>query len=514
MANTSETGMSQLRAENAELIEKLLGTLPDGQEQEDVMRQINYTLRNKLVKQQKATGEPVDSVGLSPKERAQFKEVFDKNADANGVLQAANLKKLVEEIAEPFTDEEIDQGMQVLDKDGNGVIDFNEFCKWMEEEREKDGHQGLKISMLKMKLRAAKFKNEVESGLKKTPSLPSEYQSAPENLCRISHKVTQGQLAEPKTLFNLAYESTNADAGRALMDAAGCAADGKACVCVSIAMLEGTEGCNDELVAIYEQVFDMATENGQLFEEKQQEMFLQGKPTVRVVVEDGKPLLQLLVSFTQDPFTDYLNVDSRYLKTLEAQAKWAHQIDEVLKEDGEEIDLLGMDGLEVQFKSEADRQLLEWLAASPELSEMVNDNPEAASMIAGALAFGSFDSSATVRSATDILNPVIRENLESYGEFADMLDDRRMIPAEMIGGVTDRIVEMYCRMPDPLKNIYGELKSKIAGPVRVEGITPTANMKLTASGLECVYKFFPTVAEIESHPAYEADGSEEEDMEW
>jgi hypothetical protein len=505
--------MSQLKAENAELIEKLLSIQGDDQAQQEVLSEINFSLRKKLVKQQKATGEPVDSVGISPKERATFQTVFAKCADENGVLKSSDLKKLTEEMAEPFTDEEIEEGIKIMDKDGNGVIDFDEFCKWMQEEREKEGHQGLKMQMLKIKMRANKFKSEVESGLKKTPSLPADYQGLPENLCRISKKVTQGNFTEGKTQFHLSYQSTTADAGRVLMESVGCPADGKACLCASISMCDGTEGCNEELQAIYDQIFDMA-EGGQIIEEKGAEMFLHGKPTLRVVVEDGKPVMQVVVCFTQDPFTDYLNVDSRYLKTLEGQIKWAHTIDEVLKEEGEEIDLMEMEGLETDFKVEADRQLMEWLAASPELSEQVNAIPEASQMIAAALAFGNVDISANVRSVTDILNPVVSENLESYNEFVESIEDRRRIPAEMIGGLTDKMVEMYCRVPDPVKSIYGELKSKIAGPLRVEAITPTANLKLSTVGLDCAHKFFPTVEEIEAHPAYEANGSEEEDMEW
>lgn len=496
------------------MIEKLLSTLPDEASQEDIMREINFSLRKKLVKQQKASGEPVDSVGLSPKERANFQTVFSKCADGNGVLKASDLKKLTEEMAEPFTDEEIAEGIKQMDKDGNGVIDFNEFCKWMSEEREKEGHQGLKMNMLKAKMRAQKFKSDVEAGLKKTPSLPADFQVCPENLCRITHSVTQGTCEEGKTKFHLAWQSTASEAGRAIMDGLGCPADGKACICATIAMCDGTEGCNEELQAIYDQIFDMATEGGKILEEKGPEMFVHGKPTLRVTVEDGKPVMQILVAFTQDPFTDYLNVDSRYLRTLEAKINWAHTIDEVLKEEGEEIDLMEMEGLNAECKLEADRALLEWLAASPELSDAVNSHPEAPQLIAAALAFGSVDVKASARSVKDIINPVIGENLEAYNEFIEMIEDRRCIPAEMIGGLTDKLVEIYCRMPDPVKNIYGELKSKIAGPLRVEAITPTANLKLNAVGLDCAHKFFPTVEEIEAHPAYEANGSEEEDMEW
>merc|ERR1712093_908374 len=107
-------------------------------------------------------------------------------------------------------------------------------------------------------------------------------------------------------------------------------------------------------------------------------MYLHGRPALRMVNEGGKSLLQLTVSFTQDPLTDFLNVDSRYIKTLDACVKWAHSIDEVLKEEGEEIDLMGLDGLQKSVKLEADRQLLEWLASSPELAEYIREMPNTA----------------------------------------------------------------------------------------------------------------------------------------
>merc|ERR1712195_462352 len=459
MSNSTEGG---LKAETMELVEKLISTMPDDKTREDAIRDINFSLRNKLIKQQKATGEPVESVGISPKERDQMKAVFDKYADGN-LIKAAELKQLTEDMAEPLTDEEIEEGIKQMDKDGNGVIDFEEFCKWMQEEREKDSHQGVKMKMLKLKMRANQFKKEVEAGIKKTPSLPANYSSIPENLCRVTKTVTQGELPAAKTEIDLEFKSTEEAAGRALM------ADG------------------DKII-----------------EEKGQDMYLYGKPGLRVV----NGMLQLTVSFTTDPLVDMLSVDSRYLRTLEGHIKWAHSIDEVLKEEGEEIDLMELDGLQTNVKLEADRKLLEWLASSPELSEYINQTPEAAQIISAALCFGNLDINANARTVTEMINPVIAENLESYSEFIEMIEDRRRIPSEMIGGLTDKMVEMYCRVPDPVKSIYGELKSKIAGPLKVEAITPTANIVLSTSGLDVAHKFFPTVEEIEAHPGFDLDGDE------
>ena len=45
-----------------------------------------------------------------------------------------------------------------MDKDGNGVIDFEEFCKWMQEEREKDSHQ---VSCTALSSAPNHFKGEI-----------------------------------------------------------------------------------------------------------------------------------------------------------------------------------------------------------------------------------------------------------------------------------------------------------------------------------------------------------------
>ena len=100
------------------------------------------------------------------------------------------------------------------------------------------------------------------------------------------------------------------------MDATGAPADANACVCVSIAMFPSEGDCSGELQAIYDQIFDMA-EGDKIIEEKGQDMYLHGKPSLRVV--DG--VLQLTVAFTIDPLVDMLSLDSSYLKTVET-----HQI--------------------------------------------------------------------------------------------------------------------------------------------------------------------------------------------
>jgi hypothetical protein len=109
MANTT----AGLKSETMELMDKLLSTMPDEASREAAIRDINFSVRNKLIKQQKAAGEPVDAVGVSPKEREDMKKVFDKISGGKTSIKSAELKKLTEDMAEPFSEDEIEEGIKV-----------------------------------------------------------------------------------------------------------------------------------------------------------------------------------------------------------------------------------------------------------------------------------------------------------------------------------------------------------------------------------------------------------------
>ncbi|MDF1662328.1 MAG: EF-hand domain-containing protein [Planctomycetota bacterium] len=53
---------------------------------------------------------------------------FDR--DGNGSIDAQEFKELLYALGAVVTDEEVATGLDVLDADKNGRIDFEEFCVW------------------------------------------------------------------------------------------------------------------------------------------------------------------------------------------------------------------------------------------------------------------------------------------------------------------------------------------------------------------------------------------------
>lgn len=68
--------------------------------------------------------------GQDPQEEY-YKEMFDK-ADTGGVgsLDREEVRGLMNELGRPMADHELDTAMQLMDEDGGGTVDFDEFRKW------------------------------------------------------------------------------------------------------------------------------------------------------------------------------------------------------------------------------------------------------------------------------------------------------------------------------------------------------------------------------------------------
>jgi calmodulin len=60
--------------------------------------------------------------------RQAFK-VFDK--DGNGTIDVAELKLVMQQLGEPLNDQQLADMMKEADLNGDGQIDFQEFCKLM-----------------------------------------------------------------------------------------------------------------------------------------------------------------------------------------------------------------------------------------------------------------------------------------------------------------------------------------------------------------------------------------------
>ena len=71
-------------------------------------------------------------------EREAFKktfDVYDKNKD--GHITAAELQDVLGKLGQKPTKEEIDEFIKACDIDKNGTIEFNEFCKYLVQQRRK-----------------------------------------------------------------------------------------------------------------------------------------------------------------------------------------------------------------------------------------------------------------------------------------------------------------------------------------------------------------------------------------
>lgn len=61
----------------------------------------------------------------------ELRETFDHyDANHDGLIQKSEFGELCTALDADIADDDVDMGFQVIDTDGNGVIDFNEFAAW------------------------------------------------------------------------------------------------------------------------------------------------------------------------------------------------------------------------------------------------------------------------------------------------------------------------------------------------------------------------------------------------
>jgi len=509
----------RLLNENAELVKKL-GSLLSEEDLPNTLRELNYMLKQKIAKQQTAIGEVADPVGVSPKEMKQLRKAFNKyDKDGNGTIDKGELKALADDLAEPLTEEEIASGMESM-ANASGKLSFDEFVNWISDERDKESHKGMKMRMLKLKMRATHMKAAVSKGMERAPSFTHEYVECPDNLVRVSFEAAQGADFEGKTKIDMLWTPTHDGSGQAALTAMNAPAEAKACVCFNIQLQDGVKKEDAvELESLYDQIFDMA-QGEEMVAEMGPEMFLVGKPKVAIADVDGVTCLQLQVFFSCDPLGQF-NIDSRHLKTLHARMQWAHTIDEIKEPAGESLDVLSLEGLKLNFKSEIDRKLVEYLSANEQVQALMNDmgdegmedeNPMAMAF-AAALTFGSVDVIVKTRSVMEMFNKTIRENIKCYDDFLSDKEDKRFIDAQILETIPQKIAELYATAEGPMQNIYVELQSKIAGPHSIKAFVPTGEITISTAGLQNLYAFFPPKEELEKY-APEGGDCDDDDDDW
>lgn len=504
--------------ENQELVKKLAAVV-SADDVEDELRAINYLLKQKIAKQQTAQGEVADPIGVSPKDMKVLRKAFNKfDKDGSGSIDAAELSELAAELAEPLTEEEIAEGMKEMDKAGTGVISFDDFVKWISDERDKDSQRGMKMRMLKLKMRASHLSKKAGAELKRTSTFSKDWDANADDVISIGAEVIQGEVAEVKTQVDVKWSALSEEEGRAAMSADGVPEDGAASITVNIELLEGIGAeAEGELSALYDQLFDMAFSDEDTWQEASQGAMIHSKPTLKIKEVDGVQCLQITAPFAMDPISQ-VGFDSRFLKNMHARVVWAHCLDEALKGPGEQIDVLTFEGIKANAKIEIERKMLEWLSQSDEAKMVAEDmlDFDVSAFVMAGLVAGSVDTSVKVRSITDIFSKEIREGLEEYNEKLTELEDMRMMDADStVGMLTTKIVEIYSQLPPPVQSIYNEVKAKVAGPHSVTVRVPTGEVKVTTTGLNTLHKFFPTPEEITSHPEYSAEGGDgSDDDEW
>merc|ERR1711988_931919 len=75
--------------------------------------------------------EPEDT-GLSEEELSEFREIFNLvDSDGSGEISREELGELISTLGLKASQEELDRMIDEIDKDGDGTIDFNEFCSVM-----------------------------------------------------------------------------------------------------------------------------------------------------------------------------------------------------------------------------------------------------------------------------------------------------------------------------------------------------------------------------------------------
>ena len=68
--------------------------------------------------------------GLSADQIAELKKAFEvMDANKDGVVTKEELKSLLKGLGEEVTDEVVDEMIKIADENGDGKIQFEEFCK-------------------------------------------------------------------------------------------------------------------------------------------------------------------------------------------------------------------------------------------------------------------------------------------------------------------------------------------------------------------------------------------------
>lgn len=73
-------------------------------------------------------------VSLMDKDLQEVREIFDHfDKDGNGTIDPNEFADLLDALGSGFSDQEVQLGLEAIDLNKNGRIEFNEFLKWWNE---------------------------------------------------------------------------------------------------------------------------------------------------------------------------------------------------------------------------------------------------------------------------------------------------------------------------------------------------------------------------------------------
>ena len=135
------------------------------------------------------------------------------------------------------------------------------------------------MRMLKLKMRANHLQKKVGETLQRTSTFSKDWVECEENLVRLSTEVQQGDFEEAATQIDVKWQALPEEQGQAQMTDCG-VGEAAAAVCVNIQLLDGVgPEAEGELIALYDQLYDMA--NGdEAMEELKDQFMLAGKPSL------------------------------------------------------------------------------------------------------------------------------------------------------------------------------------------------------------------------------------------
>lgn len=91
----------------------------------------NLTAYLTLVKAKESTGFDPATYGLTESEAAKIAIVFAQyDTNENGKLDLSELKRLCQTLGKQLDDNEVKEALKILDKNGNGTVEFGEFVAW------------------------------------------------------------------------------------------------------------------------------------------------------------------------------------------------------------------------------------------------------------------------------------------------------------------------------------------------------------------------------------------------